>query len=92
LQILKQCTVFPNPATDVLNVEMILELNARLAIEIIDLEGRICSKRTLGEVSPGKSLFHIDITNLPDGVYTLNLILSEANTQSSYLYKVVICE
>ncbi len=87
---LKQCSVFPNPATDVLNIELMLDQNAGVDIAIIDLQGRTCSKKAMGEIPPGKSVFHIKSSELPTGVYTLKLKVSVKNKVSTYLYRIVI--
>ena len=59
-------SAYPNPATNVLNVEFAnaLSVNARLAL--IDASGRFIFKET-----PNKPISIIDISKLPRGCYIL---------------------
>lgn len=88
--ILKQCSVYPNPASAVVNIEVLLDHNATLDLVISDMQGRICINRVLGEVSPGNSIFQINTLDLNNGIYTLKLTVSATNKISTYLHKIII--
>ncbi|MFZ4707587.1 MAG: T9SS type A sorting domain-containing protein, partial [Bacteroidales bacterium] len=89
-QILTQCTIFPNPANDLVNVEVKVSKKTTLDIEIIDMLGRVKIRKQMGELMPGMNAFHLNTIGLQAGVYTVKLLLSENNGRSTYLYKLVI--
>jgi hypothetical protein len=90
ISILKQCIIFPNPANDVLNVEIMVTKEALLEMEINDLLGRVEKSKPLGVITPGENTFRFSIVDLPAGIYSLKLNLSDENGKRSYLYKVII--
>jgi hypothetical protein len=89
--ILKNCTVFPNPASDLLNLELMANQKAKVNIEIRNMLGKIMRIDEIGEIKPGMSAFRINTADLPDGIYTFNLKLEGDKSKNSYLKKVVIC-
>lgn len=61
--------MFPNPSSDLLNIEIAQSDTGRLAIRIIDLQGR-----TLLTRSPVKEpLTQLDISDLAEGAYYLKV-------------------
>lgn len=63
-----QSLIYPNPATDVLNVEL---GDADLhTIEVLDLSGRIQLSQPISEQT---GTIQLDLTNLPNGVYLLQV-------------------
>ncbi len=66
-----QVEIFPNPATEVLNVN-ITNLNGRAEISINDLQGRAMLSQ---EVQlNGNSFIKFDVNNIPSGTYILEII------------------
>jgi len=88
--ILRQCTIYPNPASNVLNIEVKVTEKTTLNMELSDMLGRVKTRKEMGELIPGISIFHISTANLLNGVYTIKLELDGENGKSTYLYKVVI--
>jgi hypothetical protein len=89
-QILTQCTIFPNPANDLVNVEVKVSKKTTLDIEIIDMLGRVKIRKQMGELMPGMNAFHLNTIGLPGGVYTVKLLLNDKNEKNISLYKLVI--
>lgn len=58
--------LFPNPAVNVLNVQIETTEYKTMDIEIISVEGKVLSKKTID--SPNQVL-HIDLSCLPGGIY-----------------------
>jgi methyl-accepting chemotaxis protein len=87
--ILQQCTLFPNPASDVLNIEMLTNQNASLNLEITDMLGRVKVNKSMGELTQGVNTFRIGTSALVNGVYTIKLSLDGKNGKNLFLYKVV---
>ncbi|GJM31351.1 MAG: hypothetical protein DHS20C18_03520 [Saprospiraceae bacterium] len=83
-QLTHQLKVYPNPATDLLNV--VLESQSRVASQfrLIDLNGRVL--QTI-DLDGGNDHFQIDLSNLPSGMYWYEW--SEAGKSSGITGKVV---
>lgn len=61
--------IFPNPSSDLLNIEIAQSDTGRLVIEIIDLRGRTLSTRSLVK----ETITQLDISNLAEGAYYLKI-------------------
>ncbi|MFZ4707456.1 MAG: choice-of-anchor D domain-containing protein [Bacteroidales bacterium] len=88
--ILTQCSIFPNPANDIVNIEVKVSMKTTLDIEILDMLGRVKISKQMEELLPGMNAFQLNTIGLPAGVYTVKLMLGENNGKSVYLYKLVI--
>ncbi len=74
--------IFPNPAKDILNVQVIGS-NESATIQIIDRTGR---KVREGKITlNGNTTFPVDINNLPKGTYTLLLKNKSLNEQKKFV-------
>lgn len=65
-KIKKEIILFPNPATDIINIEVINELSANLKIH--NILGQLVE---LTEIKNGKN--QINISNLPIGIYNISI-------------------
>lgn len=77
--------VFPNPANEMITVNIFSKVNDSFSIELVDLMGRTCYKniRTL-EIGENKEV--IDLSSNPSGVYLLEII----NDGIKYTNKIII--
>ncbi|MFZ4708161.1 MAG: T9SS type A sorting domain-containing protein, partial [Bacteroidales bacterium] len=89
-QILTHCTIFPNPANDLVNFQVKVSKKTTLDIEIIDMLGRMKISKHMSELLTGTNTFQLNSIGLQAGVYTVKLLLGENNGKSAYLYKLVI--
>lgn len=64
-------TVFPNPASDAITVEIKTGITGSLHIEIMDLTGRIFYKQ---ELSPTTSVIPLDDNTIPAGLYLYRIV------------------
>lgn len=87
--VFKQCSIFPNPATDILNIELLISKEALLDITIKNMLGIVNIKKSMGEYI-GESKLQLNTSDLPNGVYILELNLTTKNSKNKKLYKVVI--
>ncbi|MGV4414893.1 T9SS type A sorting domain-containing protein [Chryseobacterium sp. T1] len=62
----KQYKIFPNPASDFINIETGREIER---IQVIDMEGRLIIEHMISDKN-----YKLNIENLPKGVYTLRII------------------
>ncbi|MFC2101282.1 T9SS type A sorting domain-containing protein, partial [Bacteroidota bacterium] len=70
-----QVTSYPNPAREVVYVEIASSCELRDAsFELVDMYGKVIVKENL---EPGKSVYEIIVRELPDGVYILWIMIKE---------------
>ena len=86
-----QTTIYPNPFTDNLAIDMTLQHFAPvMIIEITDLNGKLVYSETRKDVPAGKNLIRINTNNsisIP-GVYLLKITTSTGETRTVKLVKV----
>jgi len=65
-------SVYPNPTTDHLKVNLQLKQDENVSLEIYDLTGKVVKKENLG-LKRTISNYNIDLTNLTEGMYVFRL-------------------
>lgn len=65
-------SLFPNPTSDVLKLEIDANEKSSASLKIISIDGRIIYTGNL-ELENGSNLFVIDVTNYSSGIYQLQL-------------------
>lgn len=73
--------MYPNPAVDMVNVDMSLLDGENARIDLIDGLGRVVS--TEYYATPGRSTVTIDVSALPSGIYTLRFTSDLRTTATS---------
>jgi choice-of-anchor B domain-containing protein len=68
-------TVFPNPASDFLVID---GFHGQSALELYDLQGKMVKRWNELPVLPG---LHIDVANVPNGMYSLRLVSTGKTTK-----------
>ncbi|MBK9541365.1 MAG: fibronectin type III domain-containing protein [Bacteroidetes bacterium] len=76
-----QFTVYPNPATDLVNIRFESTENSKIKIQLIDLTGRILNSREFTAVN-GENLFSLPLTGLSKGIYTIIVENGDVKRQS----------
>ena len=71
--------VFPNPTSDVLNIRFNAETSEGMIIRLTDVMGRIIQERALKNLNIGENLEQLNVSNLPTGIYNLQLNMGEKN-------------
>ena len=69
---LQEVSIFPNPATSVLNVKITDELAQDVTAEIVDITGKVLSVEQFSH-NGGTQQQTLNISNLAKGIYLLNL-------------------
>jgi len=64
--------VYPNPAQNILNVELNTDMNENVMVSIVNLVGQEILKKTGNTVS-GKQTLHFDISGLQKGLYIIKV-------------------
>lgn len=88
--LLVQTKIYPNPASDVLNVEVEVAKTALLDVELTDMLGKPVTKLTAINLKEGINKFQVNTSGLSDGLYYLKLLFNSEIGHSQYLHKVVI--
>ncbi len=76
--------IFPNPVQDRLNLTITGSNNKETSYEIIDIYGRLISKKDIG-ISAVKSSFQIDVSGFLQGLYTIRLIQDNASSVKKFI-------
>jgi hypothetical protein len=69
---------YPNPATDLIQLEFPLQQDANLHVEIFDLMGRSVQRKQLGMYTKGAKVIPLDISNLAPSRYVVAILHDEA--------------
>lgn len=65
--------IYPNPANDVANVSFEINATTNVSVDIVSLQGKIVSSKTLGAKTQGKHRTNLNIENLPNGIYLIQV-------------------
>lgn len=69
----KQAMVYPNPATDLMNISFTNSESGNVIIEMIDMQGRIAARQSFGNMPSGVQTVQIN-NELPGGNYIVRII------------------
>ncbi len=69
----KNLLIFPNPASDLVNVEVNLNEGKRLSLDIYNISGQLVFTEDLGFVSNGNQIATVYIGSLNSGNYIMNV-------------------
>lgn len=77
--------VFPNPATDEVNIKFSLLENSQLNVYLFNAQGQIVKTQFLGRLDSGNHNFQLSTNNLPVGIYTVTMVNSKGEINSTRL-------
>ena len=78
--------VFPNPATDKVNLELVLLEDVKLNLSLTNSLGQVILNKELSDQGLGQQTHSIDVRQLPAGIYQLQL----SNSDRSAIMKIVV--
>jgi hypothetical protein len=64
-------SLYPNPASNNLNVDLSLNKAGKVTVHVVDIMGREVYSQQFGNKSVGKNLLTADISQLQAGVYVI---------------------
>lgn len=73
--------VFPNPASNLINVEISLEKPEAVNVEVIDILGQRVKFEQFNNVGTGVTTMPLNVSNLASGIYTIRV---SSNTAESF--------
>lgn len=80
-------SVYPNPASDVVSVDMQLKENADVTVEVIDITGKVMSTQHYAALHAGANTVSVKVNELAKGLYFVRL---SDNKQHSGAYKLQV--
>lgn len=69
----KETGIYPNPADDFTTLEFDAEDGKTAEVIVADVSGRIMQQTQIAQTLVGKNQFRIDTSNLPNGLYIINV-------------------
>ena len=72
-QAMSQTKLFPNPVTDVLNIQYSGNALNEMQIEIVDLSGRVVLVQNLFDIETGQQI-SLNVNSLRKGIYLCRMI------------------
>jgi hypothetical protein len=69
--------VFPNPTANLTNLSFNLSESKQVSIEVFDITGKRLIQEEMGQMVQGNQFIELDVANLPEGFYFLNLRLND---------------
>jgi hypothetical protein len=76
----EQVQVYPNPASDYVNIAIQTETAGEAEVSIIDMTGKVIGTRTY-DMNTGASVLSFNTSNTPAGIYILQVILGNSIAQ-----------
>ena len=89
LTISAQLKLFPNPASEILELE-IWDFQGEIQLELFDITGKSTGIQTSFEVQPGLIRKQIPVTSLSAGVYAVKLLTKTGHSVQSFSQKITI--
>ena len=80
-------TVYPNPANDLLNVTMNLEVQTEVNVTLLNTLGQEVGTVFNGELAMGNNNFSYDVSHLPQGVYFIRSVSANGITETTRFVK-----
>jgi len=66
-------TLYPNPASQAINLNLEMEHESEVNLTVFDLTGRVVMQRELGEQPAGHQSIELDLTSLNNGAYFMKI-------------------
>lgn len=79
--------LFPNPATDNVQVNYSLTSETAVTINVYDVAGKLVSTVSEGEQAQGRHFAHINTSSMSKGFYTVNVVTSFGQSTSKLIVK-----
>jgi len=67
--------VYPNPATDFINIEITAIDTGRFSLELYNSQG----VRVINKIVPYQPLIQVNVSNIPSGIYLLKVLIPNNN-------------
>ncbi len=87
VDIAKDVTVSPNPASEYTNVQVMLNNSGKVEVNVYDVMGKLVLANNYGQQSTGSHIYKINTSSLPAGVYVFNVQAGGSQTSKKVIVK-----
>jgi hypothetical protein len=87
VDIAKDVTVSPNPASEYANVQVMLNNSGKVEVNVYDVMGKLVLANNYGQQSTGSHTYKINTSSLPSGVYVFNVQAGDSQTSKKVIVK-----
>ncbi len=77
-------TLYPNPVSNTLNVKYDFQTASASTLAVMDLLGNVVVKQDLGNTNVGERQIPIDVSQLPNGLYILQLSVGDTKLVNKF--------
>ena len=81
---LNDLSTYPNPTTDILNIDFSTAERLPITIQVIDFSGKVVISENLGELAKGAYKHVLDLSSLVNGNYDLTIFSGSAGVSSTF--------
>lgn len=79
--------VYPNPAVNEANVEIMMASDANVVVRVFDISGHMVYSEKLGKLAAGVNNYKLDCTKLAHGMYLINVVSGSQAAASKLIVK-----
>ena len=76
--------VYPNPASNNVNFDYNFTKATTATVRVLDITGREVYTQSYGKQNTGKKSFNVNISSLPSGTYSIELVTDNAKAVSKF--------
>jgi hypothetical protein len=87
VDISKEVSVSPNPASEYANVQVMLNNSGKVEINVYDVMGKLVLANSYGQQTAGSHTYKINTSSLPSGVYVFNVKAGGSQTTKKVVVK-----
>ena len=80
IEAISSLDIFPNPATSNVSVAFNATAIEPLTVTLINVVGKLASNKVVQDLSLGQNLINLDVSDLPSGIYNLELQMNGQKT------------
>ena len=75
--------LYPNPAAELVTVDLMLEQGAEISVSIYGLDGKVLNSEKLGYLNDGLQSIAVPVGHLDNGMYVIELKAGEKQYRES---------
>ena len=72
--------IYPNPASEVINIDLNLATDAEVAVEVVNTIGQVVLSKDATEMFAGENNLRLDVSGLESGIHLVNIVSGDKVT------------
>ena len=77
--------MYPNPANSSTSVQFVLNAQAQVTVELLDITGKLVQSVAQGQLAPGQYQYAIDVDLLPAGTYSVMISVDDKSAATQLI-------